>query len=630
MTERSYLRYVVMAVLAGLISPVMAQSVFDGGDGSPWNPYRVSNADQLLAIGSDPNLLDEFFVLTKDIDLSSRSFTGAVIAAPPATFTGRFDGAGYAIVNLTIDPSADEDPNNDGADRLALFGTIDTSGEVRNLAVKDVVIRGGRAGSKASDILGALCGLNRGRIRRCYATGLVITDGSSLHFGGLCGANQSGTIQECFSDADVIGGEDAGNIGGLCGFNEEGRIIDCYATADVTGGPHSHYVGGLVGLNSEGDVERCYATGWVTVGEMSDWVGGFCGNNGFDGIVDACFWDVESSHVEGSDGGVGLPTSQMQQPDTFAEAGWDFVGNVLDGTNDTWRLCGEGAGYPRLAWEFARNGDFTCPDGVGIEDMGYYAVHWLGEGGWDEGFQALPDPPEIEPIVAGAADATGDFVVNLLDFARLAANWLHIELPLLVENFDDGDFAGWTVVDQGVEGDPASNWAVQEGVLTQSNRIFSRPGNSPALLKLGTFIKYDGGYGWSDYAVSCLMRSDWTNDYGIMFRVQDDNNYYRFSWRNTPDPGSEYPPYTRIVKVVGGEASMLAERRGFSFQVGQWHQVTLRVKRSDILLYVDGELVLSARDDALSQGTIALYCFANRFDLPVYFDDVVVTDLQVE
>ena len=98
----------------------------------------------------------------------------------------------------------------------------------------------------------------------------------------------------------------------------------------------------------------------------------------------------------------------MQTLTTFMDAGWDFVGEGDNDTEDTWRMCVDGVDYPRLAWEFARGGDFDCPDGVGIEDVWYLSGRWLA----------------TTPATVGAADPTGDGVADLADLAILAAHWL--------------------------------------------------------------------------------------------------------------------------------------------------------------------------------------------------------------
>ena len=48
------------------------------------------------------------------------------------------------------------------------------------------------------------------------------------------------------------------------------------------------------------------------------------------------FWNMEISGQSRSDGGIGLTTAEMQTTNTFLDAGWDFVGEIANGTEDIW------------------------------------------------------------------------------------------------------------------------------------------------------------------------------------------------------------------------------------------------------------------------------------------------------
>ena len=82
-----------------------------------------------------------------------------------------------------------------------------------------------------------------------------------------------------------------------------------------------------------GTISQCYATGSVT---GSDDIGGLVGENWYD--ISKCFWDIETSGIgqSGDDiyGAVGKTTAEMQTQSTFTDAGWDFVGETSNGTND--------------------------------------------------------------------------------------------------------------------------------------------------------------------------------------------------------------------------------------------------------------------------------------------------------
>jgi hypothetical protein len=203
------------------------------------------------------------------------------------------------------------------------------------------------AGSVSGDWhVGGLCGRNYvGKIRNSYSTGSVV--GTEGYAGGLCGTNSDATISNCYSDG-IVSGDDY--IGGLCGRNfgshDEGIILNSYSTGSVIGA--GDYVGGLCGYNGGHYIDmvsiiNCYSTGSVGGDE---YVGGLCGYDY--GTVSSSFWDVNTSGVSSSDGGTGLPTVEMMDANTFLDAGWDFVDETANGTEDIWFI--DGVDYPRLWW----------------------------------------------------------------------------------------------------------------------------------------------------------------------------------------------------------------------------------------------------------------------------------------
>ncbi|MBI9017746.1 MAG: hypothetical protein JEZ07_10860 [Phycisphaerae bacterium] len=280
--------------------------------GTVVNPYQISNATQLISIGSNASLLDKHYILTADIDLAGYSFTQAVIAPDiddteifnqgPA-FTGTFNGDGYRILNLTIDTLSDQDPSNDDNDFLGLFGAISgETAEIKYLGVENININGGLG---SNFVAGLVAGNDQANINLCYATGNIKANEYS---GGLCGYNRQGQINNCYSTVNI----DCNNIaGGLCGTSYHGSIRDCYSTGFVQG--HND-------------------------------IGGFCGIN-FEGEIINCGWDVETSGIDHSDGGEGLTTVEMYDYETFAPY-WIFQGSF----EDIWEMPAE-PGYPILAWQ---------------------------------------------------------------------------------------------------------------------------------------------------------------------------------------------------------------------------------------------------------------------------------------
>ncbi|MHC4169686.1 MAG: hypothetical protein ACYSWQ_22295 [Planctomycetota bacterium] len=68
------------------------------------------------------------------------------------------------------------------------------------------------------------------------------------------------------------------------------------------------------------------------------------------GRITSSFWDVETSKLLRSAGGIGKTTAEMKVAATFLDAGWDFVDETTNGTEDIWWIL-EGQDYPRLWWE---------------------------------------------------------------------------------------------------------------------------------------------------------------------------------------------------------------------------------------------------------------------------------------
>jgi len=214
---------------------------------------------------------------------------------------------------------------------------------------------------------GGLIGDNSGAVTQCYSDAEVSAD---TYVGGLVGSNE-GAVTQCYSTGAVEGTSGVGGLVGGNGFmaGHWGDVTDCYSTGAVKS---SDYAGGLVG-GGIGSVTRCYSTGVVS----GSYVGGLIGGPPSRLSVTACFWDTETSGQTTSPGGTGKTTTEMQMSSTFLDAGWDFVDETVNGTEDIWSIC-EGTNYPRFVWQIPI-GDFVCPDGVTIDDFLFFLEHWLDD-----------------------------------------------------------------------------------------------------------------------------------------------------------------------------------------------------------------------------------------------------------
>ena len=368
--------------------PVLYTSQLSG-KGTIESPYLISEENKVIAF---KNMVPSaHYRLTEDIDLSEIEWESSLLDE----YSGTFDGGGLSLQNVTI---------IGGDEALALFGILARNGTIKNLKLGNVFVEGG------SNLKGGLVGLNYGSVTHCECTGVVT--GSRYNVGGLVGNNQ-GDVSHCSSTVTVTG---RGSVGGIAGENGLGHVSNCSSTATVTG---FRRVGGIVGSNNgavvgcrsnatvsggdskvggiagenDGDVINCYSTGSVSgdrsVGGLvgrnhggditnsystsavtgSDHVGGLVGNNfSENAVITASYWDLQTSGrtnmcglqeegAIGCDDSFGLTTAEMQTAATFLDAGWDFVDETANGTEDIWWIY-EGQDYPRLYWEL---GDEASP-----------------------------------------------------------------------------------------------------------------------------------------------------------------------------------------------------------------------------------------------------------------------------
>lgn len=236
---------------------------------------------------------------------------------------------------------------------------------------------------------------------------------------------------------------------------------------------------------------------------------------------------------------------------------------------------------------------------------------WLSRTNIAKPLYAPPDLSSTQTFTLAVEVSDGeDVAAATVDVAVRDAD----ALELLNDNFDDGDYAAWTIVDHGTVAAPSA-WAASTGTMVQSSNLHSLP-TGTELAKLGTYAWYPAGIGWTDYAVSLDIRSDDDDDIGLMFRYRNGKNYYRFSWDRQRN-------YRRLVKRVNGITSLLAQDN-VPYVTGQNYHLDVLAQGASLEVYIDGAPVFSVTDNTFSSGAIALYSWA---DAGACFDDVRVDDL---
>ena len=403
-----FLTTVIITSCAFWTSHAAAQ--YGGGAGTAEDPYQIWTAEQMNAVGANPNHWDKYFKLMANVDLSDYdrhegrpAFNTIGYAYDYETgfqgkaFSGTFDGNGKKISNLTLFNERNENiylglfPYVVGEDALikdlelinpkvqatttgnttvgALVGAM-WQGTVTNCRVVQGIVSGHTSGG----IIGRIEYGTTGEISSCYSHAFVTGHRS---VGGLVGNNRTGgAVLGCSAhgvveDTDKYYPDNYQEYGGLVG-NNRGLISDCYATTNVFA---QNAVGGLVGINY-GYIYNCYARGNVIANNSSGGLVGFnvgliyhCYSTGSaidnyhlagglvgtnyrtTAIISDCFWDKESSGRSKMcasilEGAIGCDNACGKTTAQMQQES-TFTDYGWDFSSPVWTIC-QGYDYPKL------------------------------------------------------------------------------------------------------------------------------------------------------------------------------------------------------------------------------------------------------------------------------------------
>ena len=147
-------------------------------------------------------------------------------------FKGIFEGNNKEISNIYI---------NSSSSNQALFGSLGTTGIVKNLKVRGTI-------SGSNNCAGIIC-KNYGKVENCVNYASVTTSGSSS--GGIAGHNW-GIIYRCINNGNITAtNETSGGIAATNGYGVDLRsfIIECINNGNVTSS--SWVSAGIAGCNGE-------------------------------------------------------------------------------------------------------------------------------------------------------------------------------------------------------------------------------------------------------------------------------------------------------------------------------------------------------------------------------------------
>jgi hypothetical protein len=298
---------------------------------------------------------------------------------PAVTFSGEYDGAGYAIRGLWVD-----NPSSGGY--RGLFGTV-VSSTLANIRIESGLVKGnfytgGVVAAVSSDT----------NITNCYNNATVVGGGSQTggvagrvyyadmtgcsnsgavsgnnHVGGVVGDFEGGGMSECYNSGIVTGGYDVGGVVGR--YNGSSIIAASSNTGAVTG--TSNNVGGVVG-NSNTSIYSCYNRGAVNGNSKVGGVVGYVDN-------DSIYGGYNTGVVNGSSKVGGLAGDGNV---TIANSYWLFYAGAAStgigtGSDDGCTKFGEGS------WPIDDH-----PFGFGVWSL-YNEIHgtgyWQTLGAWNGG-----------------------------------------------------------------------------------------------------------------------------------------------------------------------------------------------------------------------------------------------------
>ncbi|MGG1555220.1 family 16 glycoside hydrolase [Paenibacillus ferrarius] len=174
--------------------------------------------------------------------------------------------------------------------------------------------------------------------------------------------------------------------------------------------------------------------------------------------------------------------------------------------------------------------------------------------------------------------------------------------PLFSDNFEDGDMAGWASV--------AGSWTVP---TVDTNHVLSSGSQVTTSL-----ITANSGGSWKDYVVQARLRMPITDaNAGIVFRVQNANNYYMYRINSSTQK-------LELYKSVNGQLTSVANTP-FTALEKQFYTLKAVVQGNQISCYVDGELKMTWTNPVteLTTGGIGF----RTTSASVHFDDVIVSPI---
>ncbi len=131
-----------------------------------------------------------------------------------------------------------------------------------------------------------------------------------------------------------------------------------------------------------------------------------------------------------------------------------------------------------------------------------------------------------------------------------------------------------------------------------------------------------GEVGWEDYTVEAKVRMDEGNWAGLLFRAQNEFEYYVF-YLNAPDQKTELWVHSKPAfntRAVGNPQNYPGKK--IKIENGEWNHMKIEVKGEDFTLFIDDiEQGTGTSNVKYDKGMIGVWCWETKAS----FDDVKIT-----
>lgn len=296
-----------MGTIEETIRPILNQTETIEGEGTPINPYQITNIKQLPFVAENPQA---HYILMNDLNLRSeenKTYSSAVIGQTKTNaFTGHFNGDGHTISNLAIH-------SDKYTQYIGFFGYLSYPGQVSNLIIEiapnDSI---SNHDPLTENYIGGLAGYCDGaKITQCQVSGHLSSTAElnkdhanynkTQYIGLLTGKIVNSSITQS-SVAGTLYKNSTGpenSIGGITGYATKSHITNCYndAASITVCYNGSGFIGGIAGYLDESVVKNSATTGLLNISSYinNTFSGGFTGKAS-DSQIDHCFSKGENKH----------------------------------------------------------------------------------------------------------------------------------------------------------------------------------------------------------------------------------------------------------------------------------------------------------------------------------------------